>query len=260
MSKTHEIVVVKPKPSSAELTRLTAEYFKAQAANYDSFDHSVSKRQQFTHAVNTRIANKLSENANIESVLSVACGTGRREQEIETLTGKPLDFLGVELSPEMAGVAVKREMTVVQGAWPDVDIGKSVFDAAFVLSALGHVPCASERILFLQKIGTHLRKNGILFFDVLNIDDVDEWGPEVRKVFEKEELEKHGFELGDVMYRKIGFPEVSYYHYFSLSEVQELLSKAGFEIKEICYLGYGKQYGQETDAKHGAMLVRAEKV
>lgn len=260
MSKTHEIVVVKPKPSSAELIRLTAEYFNAQGVTYDSFDHSVSKRQEFTQAVNTRIASYLREDADIKSILSVACGTGRREQEIETLTGKPLDFLGVELSPEMAGVAVKREMKIVQGAWPDVDIGKTVFDAAFVLSALGHVPRVSERILFLQKIGTHLRKKGALFFDVLNIDDVDEWGPEVRKVFEEEELEKHGFELGDVMYRKIGSPEVSYYHYFSLSEVEELLSKAGFEMKEICYLGYGKHYGQETDADHGAMLVRAEKV
>ena len=45
-------------------------------------------------------------------------------------------------------------------------------------------------------------------------------------------LQNHGYEKGDVFYRRIGAPTISYFHYFEEPELMHLLDSVGFKIEE----------------------------
>lgn len=260
MAESHEIVICKPKPSSAEIVRMTEEYFDEQGKQYDQSDHAIVKRNLFTESVNRLVASRLTENHGIRDILSIACGTGRREKEIGSLVSRGLRFVGVELSREMAKLAAMRGVRVLEGSWLEVDLQKELFDAVFILSAFGHVTSAADRLAFLRKARQSLRLGGELFFDVLNLDDQDEWGPRIRENYFEHSLADAGYDLGDVMYRKIGSEKVSFYHYFTTVEVRSLLLDSGFEITGLDYVGYGKNAGELTAQDRGAMFVCATAV
>ena len=197
-TQTHEIAVIKPKPTSEEIIRLTSEYFDAKGREYDQFEKTSPKRDLFTEKVDQLIASVYSADPSINSILSIACGTGRRERDIESLSGRPLNFSGVEISPEMCRLAAERGIEVTQGSWLVTRPLKKLFDSALLLSAFGHVPSQNERRAFLQKIGSHLKDGASLFLDVLNIEDKSEWGPKIDELFLKENLQSHGFDRGDI--------------------------------------------------------------
>jgi SAM-dependent methyltransferase len=260
--QTHEIVIQKPKPADEVLINLTAQYFDARGRSYDKFERDTAKRDLFTESVNKLIAQELQERSGISSILTVACGTGRREREIESLTGRPLQFHGVEVSKEMAQIVADRGLDVVCGDFLEADLPEGEnYHAAFVLSSFGHVPSLRRRNLFIEKIRKSLAADGLLFLDVLNLDDVDEWGPELRRMFADEQLDGAGFEPGDVMYRKIGEPEICFYHYFTSEEISRLLDANGFSTESLRYIGYGKHFGEVQDsAERGAIFIVAKKV
>lgn len=129
-----------------------------------------------------------------------------------------------------------------------------------LLSAFGHVPSRNERFAFLMKAANHLKDGASLFLDVLNIEDKSEWGPTIDELFIRENLELHGFDRGDVLYRKIGEPEVCFYHYFSTGELTDLLHEAGFTVKNRWYIGYGEAYGEvKSSSSDGAIFIEATK-
>jgi SAM-dependent methyltransferase len=259
-TQTHEIVLIKPKPTSAEIIRLTSEYFDAKGREYDTFEMSTQKRDLFTEKVNKLIALAYSSDSTISNILSIACGTGRRECEIKELTGKNLSFTGIEISVEMCKLAAKRGIHVTQGSWIEIPPLKTKFDSALLLSSFGHVPSQSERLAFLSKISSHLKDGASLFLDVLNIEDESEWGPNIEELFLSENMKSHGFDRGDVLYRKIGEPELCFYHYFSTKELENLLHSAGFIVSNLWYIGYGESYGEiQTSSTRGAIFIKATK-
>lgn len=259
MTETHEIVVLKPKPKAEEILRLTAEYFDARGRDYDSFEAATPKRDLFTESVDRIIGESFATNPRISTVLSVACGTGRRELDIQRYAQRDLDFTGVEISAEMAELSRSRGFTVVEGSWPDVELPSHNYDSALVLSAFGHVPTQKMRIKFLQVIAAALSPNAPLFFDVLNLNDQNEWGPRIKSLFHSDSLAESGFDIGDVLYRKIGEPEVCFYHYFTAEEIQSLLSLSGFELTKLWCIGYGDNFGEVMESGNGAFLVQAKK-
>lgn len=259
MAETHQIIIQKPKPEAPELLRLTSEYFDARGRDYDNFEAITPKRDLFTESVDILIGQSFSEDKNVCNVLSIACGTGRRELDISKQAGRNLSFTGVEISQEMAALSRNRGFTVVEGSWPDVELSEQNYDAALVLSAFGHVPTESYRIRFLQKIFEVLSPNASLFFDVLNLHDKNEWGPRIQEVYKSESLSECGFDEGDVLYQKIGEPEVCFYHYFTEQEIQALLTQSGFELLDLKCIGYGSRFGELVETGDGAYLVHARK-
>jgi SAM-dependent methyltransferase len=259
MAETHEILILKPKPKAEEILRLTAEYFDARGRDYDSFEAATPKRDLFTESVDKIIGESFAANPTVSSVLSVACGTGRRELEIQRYSERDLSFTGVEISAEMAELSRSRGFDVIEGSWPDVELPNHNFDSALVLSAFGHVPTQEMRVKFLQRIAQALSPNAPLFFDVLNLNDQNEWGPKLVSLFATESQSENGFDLGDVLYRKIGEPEVCFYHYFTSEEIQSLLSQSGFELTKLWCIGYGDHFGEVMDSGNGAFLVQAKK-
>jgi SAM-dependent methyltransferase len=254
--ETHEIVIIKPKPSSDEIERMTSRYFDAKSREYDQFENVTLKRDLFTEKVDQLIAAEYKNNPKVNNILSIACGTGRREKEIEKLTGRTLNFTGVEISPEMLKLASARGLKVKKGAWLQIPSLDRTFDSAILLSAFGHVPTSEDREKFLTKIAEHLSPGASLFLDVLNIDDQFEWGPKIDTLFSKENLGSYSFDRGDVFYRKIGEPEVCFYHYFSTGEIKSLLQKSEFTSKNLWYVGYGASFGEiKTSAAEGAIFI-----
>lgn len=261
MAATHETAYLRPKPSDDEIVRLTSEYFDAQGSSYDDFERSTEKRRLFTATVNRLAAKGLAALRKPSAVLSVACGTGRRELEIAAMLKQPISYTGVELSLEMCQAASRRGIRAVCGSWLDVELEpNSRFDAALVLSAFGHVPSREKRAAFLSKTADVLKQDAPLFLDVLNLRDENEWGPELSKTYDAEKLSAAGFERGDVMYRKIGHPEICYYHYFTIDELADLCGQAGFSIANVWYIGYGARYGELLEDDHsGAILIEAKR-
>jgi SAM-dependent methyltransferase len=233
MAETHEIVIIKPKPDSEEIYRLTAQYFNAIGLSYDAFEETTPKRDLFTECVNKLVGEVFEKESNITILLSVACGTGRRELEIERYSKKKLNFLGVELSSKMAELSKGRGISVVYGRWPDVELPAKNYDAGLVLSAFGHVPDQKLRVEFLRKLADSLRPGALLFFDVLNLNDKNEWGPRISALYESNAMSEGGYSLGDVIYRKIDSPELCFYHYFSFDELKSLLIETGFELGNL---------------------------
>lgn len=259
MAETHEIVVMKPKPSPDEIIRLTTEYFNARGRSYDHFDSVTPKRDLFTERVDTVVGHSFGEHHSIQKVVSIACGTGRRELDISRIANRSIEFYGVEASPEMAQLARNRGLHVLTGSWPDVELPAGQFDAAIVLSALGHVPSEEFRVRFLAKIREALVPDAHLFFDVLNLKDQTEWGPRIEWIHAAESLQLNGFDAGDVMYRKIGEPEICFYHYFTVEEISSLLTKSGFKLVRVLHIGYGRKSGEVLSSEDGALLIEARK-
>jgi SAM-dependent methyltransferase len=259
MADTHEIVIIKPKPASEEILRLTAAYFDARGVDYDAFEEATPKRDLYIESVNKIVGGVFENKSDLRHILSVACGTGRRELEIEKYSKKKLDFVGVELSAKMAELSRSRGLSVVQGSWPDVQLPNMNYDAGLVLSAFGHVPDQKMRVKFLSKLADSLKPGAPLFFDVLNLDDKKEWGPRIAALYETNSMGESDYSIGDVIYRKIGEPELCFYHYFSADELKSLLLQTGFELSNIWRIGYGDCFGELMTSEDGAFLVQARK-
>jgi ubiquinone/menaquinone biosynthesis C-methylase UbiE len=254
MAETHEIVLIPKKPSSAEINQWVRDYFEIEAQGYDEFTHTANKRKNFVGTVNSLVAEELKKQSTVSKALAIACGTGAREKSIFDSIGTKPQITGVDVSPQMCSLAAKNGLHTLASSWLDADLNKQVFDAAFYLHSFGLASNTHDRKSELQKIAQHLKSSAPLFIDVLNLNDTYEWGPQIQKMWQENDLAKTGLELGDVFYRRIGKTNISFYHYFSATEMRGLLEDAGFAIKQVFYIGYGARYGEIVGPNEGAML------
>ena len=64
-----------------------------------------------------------------------------------------------------------------------------------------------------------------------------------------------------MIYKKKGFSELDFLHYFEFNEIVALLSDTGFKIEWIKYIGYSKNPGQIVDSeREGNFLIKAIKL
>lgn len=245
--KSHRIFPILPKPSSETIRELISAYYAEQAAEYDSFDLNHTSRKRYTESINQLIAGKLRQLDTLDTVLDIACGTGRRSVDIRELSGKDYALHGLDLSGAMAEVAEQRGIEPHVGAWQDVDLEGLQVDAITFLYAYGHIPSEVERAEALVKIYRHLRPGGFLFFDVFNARDQFEWGPKAIAYFERHGLIHQGYERGDVFYRKTGGKEVAFLHYCEEAPMRAFLEAQGFEVVSVTHIGYTGKPGQILD-------------
>ena len=72
---------------------------------------------------------------------------------------------------------------------------------------------------------------------------------------------KHGYEKGDVFYKKREFSELAFLHYFEFNEIKSLLKHTGFRIEWIKNIGYSKNPGQIVDSeREGNFIIKAIKI
>jgi hypothetical protein len=148
---------------------------------------------------------------------------------------------------------------MIHGSWIESPVPTQIFDAALYLYSIGLSPSRTARLAELKKIAGLLEPGSPLYVDVMNLNDTAEWGPDLRKAFLEKHLERRGYELGDVFYRRIGAKETSFYHYFREHEAVSLFTEAGFEIAETKYIGCGSRYGELVGPDEGAILFVLER-
>jgi ubiquinone/menaquinone biosynthesis C-methylase UbiE/predicted metal-dependent enzyme (double-stranded beta helix superfamily) len=261
-NKSHFISNVIPKPSAERIKAMNSAYFSEQAHKYDFSDFNLPSRKSYVDKIDSLIGEELSRIENINQVLDVACGTGRRALHIRELSGKQYDITGADISEEMCKIAESRGLRTFYQDWLDnrnpLD---ERFDIATFLYAFGHIPNYQERLETLIKINSYLEMDGLFFIDLFNINNKNEWGPLAMDAYAKERLEDSGYDAGDVFYRKRDCEELAFVHYFDIERAEMLMEQAGFEILEYKLVGYAKNAGEILDSDDGGnYFIKARKV
>lgn len=256
LSETHEFRFLDKKPSDQKIYQMVQHHFDLEANDYDQFDANSEKRRLYTNGVNQLITDSL---PTAKDVLTIACGTGRRDLQIREQSGQNYNIHGIEISEEMSKISRNNGIQCHHANWiqfsPETFTRK--FDAAFFLYAFGAIPNSKDRLIALKKVKSVLKDGTPLFVDVLNIEDENEWGPKIREAFKSGQLVQAGYEMGDILYSKIDDPRLAFWHHFSEMEIMDLLQQSGFKNIQTTFVGYGKNPGQVTDKNSGAILLKA---
>ena len=256
----HVICLPFPKPSFLQIQEMLIAYYEEQAHEYDLFDLENHKRYSYLNCINNLIINDLINYKNIENLLEIGCGTGRRASEIRKLSGLNYKITGVDTSSQMCALSKQRGIeNIINCDWREAKLlNETQFDIATFLYSFGHVATSFERLKSIEKISTYLKPYSPLYLDVFNINDLNEWGPEIKENFYQNDLKSFGYDLGDVFYKKIDSLNQCFIHYFSEEEICDLLIKGGFEIERISYIGYGKYSGDMMrDSNQGKLFIKA---
>ncbi len=259
--KSHLIQNIFPKPDSDRINAMNSRYFSEQAQKYDFSDFNQPSRKAYINKVDQLIASDMS-GIKISKHLDIAVGTGRRAIHIKELSGLRYEIVGVEISEEMCKIANSRGLRTYHQDWAndDAHIGE-MFDSATFLYAFGHIANRNKRLKSLKKIHSYLNEGCPIYLDLFSLTNKNEWGPLAVKAFKNNKLDKHGYERGDVFYKKRGFKELAFLHYFEMNEIEKLFKETGFEIKWIKYVGYSKNSGKLVNSeKEGNFLIKAIKI
>lgn len=259
MARTHEMIFFDKKPADIIIEKMIVDYFDSEAESYDGFNSNTKKRKLFLESIDSLIASDIKRRSDIQKVLSIASGTGAREQNIFNFPNNAISLLCLDASKEMCNLARQKGFEVIEADWLKAELNGKTFDATLFLYSLGLIPSRSQRVKALKKIAKHLKKGGMLYFDVMNLNDQKEWGPEIKQQFENKRLDESGYELGDVFYRRIGAAEVSFFHYFTIQEIVTLLDEAGFLCLERLFIDSTTEYGKIVGQDEGAILIFAQR-
>ena len=256
----HHIHPIVPKPSPERILELIMGYYDEQAHVYDRFDLEHPTRKPYTEKINELVAEAYAARPELERVLALACGTGRRAWSIRKGLGRQYGITGVDISGAMADIANERGIDAINAPFLEAEVPEEAYDACTILYAFGHVPHSGLRKQWLRKVHRSLKPGGLLLFDVFNLNDRHEWGPSALKAYERLSLGDQGYERGDVFYQRTGGKETAFLHYFEEPELRALLAECGFRVERLLHVGYTHRSGQllqEPDA--GAFFVQAVK-
>lgn len=258
--KSHEIALVIPKPKPNEIHKMISEYYNEQANEYDKFDESSQSRAMFKSGMNKLIVKGLRDQVSLESLLAVACGTGKRQILIRKASELDYKITGIELSVELCARKCQApDFELHNRNFIDAELGKQQFEAVTFLYAFAHLCSHEERLEALKKIRYCLKPDGFVYVDVFNIYNRHEWCGYLPTYYDELSLGELGYEWGDVFYRKKGNKSISYLHYFTLDYVQRLFAEAGFSDCQVTNIGSAYRIGEvlPDSSKEGAFLIRA---
>ena len=251
-----------PMPDPENVERMVMDYFAEHANRYDALDKQIIKRRTYTEAIDQRVANgirALNEALEVQRVMHLACGTGRRAASIREATGLDYEMLGLDLCEEMVAIAGERDLRVTAGSLrePDVWIEPEKFEVVTLLYAYGHLPNRATRYGVIKSAFAMLKPGGRFFFDAFDIEDEHEWGPEARRQFAEQRLANQGYEEGDVFYRRAKGEHLAFLHYCSSDRLNDLMGEVGFVDLEMITIGYDQASG--TESHNGKLFVAGTK-
>lgn len=217
------------------------ESYSFLAAHYDALTRDVD----YDKWAGYYISNFEKNRRPVTSVLDLGCGTGGLSW---SLSRRGYEVIGVDSSPDMLTVAASKgfenaPMFLCQ-SMSELDLYGTVDAAVCMLDAVNYVTEPDELLRVFQRVLLFLEPGGIFIFDIISprkfkemdgglfLDETDEvfcvWRAEFQKrictyyidVFEKSgKLWRRGSEL----HREYAY---------EISEITELLLKAGFENPE----------------------------
>jgi SAM-dependent methyltransferase len=254
----YELVVPpKPKPTSSEIRRTHASFYGSLACGFDEFN-AKSTRGLYFNTINAEIARRLAAREGVSKLLSVAAGTGHREESIRSLSGLDLQITCVDISPEMCEFATKRGFRTICAPLSEAGLQNTDFDACIFLNSFEVLSSTAERLEYFRIIAASLKVGGLFFIDAMDIEDKnDSWAGLVKEQFEKEQLIEFGYDLGDCFCRRTDQDSIVFAHYSNRNEMAQLFAETGFQIKELQH--FSEETGAACDAYQGNMFFVAEK-
>ena len=242
---------------------MVSAYYAEHASVYDNQDLQVLKRNRYTAAIDARIVQCLTDldkEKPVQKVMHFACGTGRRAASIRQLAALPYAMHGVDLCAEMAEQADERGLQVEVTSLIDIELQQTWqdFDVITLLYAYGHLPNRAIRKHLLHVAYQMLRPGGQFIFDVFDVSDPGEWGPDSIRQFNEQRLAAQGYEEGDVFYKRSNGDELAFMHYCDRNRLEELVLSAGFDAVQMTTIGYDQNPGKESSS--GKLFVVATKL
>ncbi len=169
-----------------------------------------------------------------ERILDLGCGNGRFKE----IVGTKADYYGTDVSEKLIEIAKTRypngKFVVTQPL--DLPFENDFFDKIFCLAVLHHIPSKKFRKDFLREIKTKLKPGGKLILIVWDLNN----NPKAKQLLLKYTLlkliGKTHLDIKDIFYPwKNSKAEIlihRYIHIFSEKELERLVQKTGFVIKE----------------------------
>lgn len=258
--RTHRLYPLIPKPSELEIMHSLNAYYSEQADTYDHLDQGSEKRRAYTESINKIIAQDLAV-LSPNRVMHIACGTGRRAEDIRQKSGLQYDMDGVDISASMAEQARGRDVSTRIGHWNHMSVEQDRYDAATFLYAFGHIPSLDERRKSLMKVTESLKSGGRFYFDVFNVENPKEWGPEATEIYDDLNLGREGYERGDLFYKRHDGQTVAFLHYCSSEGIVKLVEECGLNVLQVHRIGYVERPGETLSElqEGGNLLLIAEK-
>ena len=165
-----------------------------------------------------------------EKVLDLGCGNGRLLQIFKEID---IDYTGVDSSEKLIEVAKKlypnAKFQVADALHPPFPTNH--FDKIYSIAVLHHIPSEELRIKFLEGVKRVLKRDGLL---ILTVWDLWRWwklGP-ILKFTTLKALGRSKLDFKDIFVPWRGMCQ-RYIHCFTQGELESLIERAGFKIKEV---------------------------
>lgn len=164
-----------------------------------------------------------------ERILDLGCGNGRL---LELFEDRKINYTGVDNSEKLIDIAKEKhpEYSFQTADALNLPFPDSYFDKIYSIAVFHHIPSKELRMRFLKEAKRVLKPGGFLFLTV--------WKPySLKGIYLKTKfaiLKLLGFvklDFRDIL-EPWGKKTIRYYHFFNRKELNSLVNKAGFRIKE----------------------------
>lgn len=172
-----------------------------------------------------------------ERILDLGCGNGRL---LELLKEKDINYLGVDNSEKLIDIARKKypqKRFMVADAL-DLPLPDNYFDKVISIAVFHHIPSKELRFEFLRQVKKVLKPEGKLILTVWSLNRKRFFKYHLKYLFLKV-IGKSELDFKDILYpwkSSRGKTIVKrYLHCFTKRELENLIEKLGFQVKEISF-------------------------
>lgn len=167
-----------------------------------------------------------------ERVLDLGCGNGRF---FELFENKDIDYIGVDFSERLIEIARKKygaagakfqTADALRLPFPD-----NYFDKVYSIATLHHVPSKEFRFKFLKEVRRILKPDGLLVLTAWNLWRRSSKRKTIYKFVLLRLLGLCKLDFKDILIPWQGVAEC-YFHCFTKKELERLVTRAKFRIKE----------------------------
>lgn len=190
-----------------------------------------------------------------DSVLDIGCGNGKLFGFLAEKK-KSFSYTGLDVSEKLLDYArnnyleaelPSREFRVFDGI--NIPYQANSFDTVYCLATLPHLPGKEMQIKFLENIRLSAKPGARLIITCWNL-----WQPKfisfqlkmIVNCITDKILGKNEYDWGDfyIPWKKRGVEPISrFYHTFTISELNSILKKSGWEVEES---GYKARFGKKN--------------